>query len=192
LASTTTATWKALCSEAKNWDTSAILSGQKHLKESVALVKNSTQPKLWLEVTLLELLPMTSPTTKLTLTVPSESSRNAELEQTATTTLNTATRSHSEDKAQVRPVIEHSISEPVQRELELKTIWNQVLSKVQATTLKALLEQHGKLADCKEGNAIIRITSQQLLNLAAPKKPIIETAFFSALGQPIAVTFTTK
>ena len=53
----TAPTWQALCTEAQNWDTQIILQGQQHLKNSEVQIKNTTQPRLWLEVTLLGLLP---------------------------------------------------------------------------------------------------------------------------------------
>ncbi|MDB9314409.1 DNA polymerase III subunit gamma/tau, partial [Spirulina sp. CS-785/01] len=59
LVAVTAPTWDALGEEAKNWDISLILHGQKILKESEVQLKNTTQPRLWLEVTLLGLLPQT-------------------------------------------------------------------------------------------------------------------------------------
>ncbi len=53
----TAPTWQSLCMEAQNWDTQIILQGQQHLKNSEVQIKNTTQPRLWLEVTLLGLLP---------------------------------------------------------------------------------------------------------------------------------------
>ena len=49
--------WQQLCNEGANWDTSLILRGQQHLKEAEIQLKRTTQPRLWLEVTLLGLLP---------------------------------------------------------------------------------------------------------------------------------------
>ena len=49
--------WQQLCDEGANWDTSLILQGQQHLKEAETQLKRTTQPRLWLEVTLLGLLP---------------------------------------------------------------------------------------------------------------------------------------
>ncbi len=50
-------TWKALVEFAQYFDISVILAGQQHLRTSEVQIKNSTQPRLWLEVTLLGLLP---------------------------------------------------------------------------------------------------------------------------------------
>ena len=49
--------WQQLCQEAANWDTGVILRGQQHLKEAETQLKKTTQPRLWLEITLLGLLP---------------------------------------------------------------------------------------------------------------------------------------
>lgn len=57
LTAVTETCWQRLRTEAKNWDTSLILRGQQHLKEAETQLKNTTQPRLWLEVTLLGLLP---------------------------------------------------------------------------------------------------------------------------------------
>ncbi|MGA7953819.1 MAG: DNA polymerase III subunit gamma/tau [Gloeobacterales cyanobacterium] len=56
LVSVTAATWTALLERAKNFSLSQILSVQERLKASEPLIKNTTQPRLWLEVTLLGLL----------------------------------------------------------------------------------------------------------------------------------------
>ncbi|MEG4287881.1 DNA polymerase III subunit gamma/tau [Microcoleus sp. C2C3] len=57
LVALTDATWGKLCNFALNWETELILAGQKHLQTHEVQIKNTTQPRLWLEVTLLGLLP---------------------------------------------------------------------------------------------------------------------------------------
>ncbi|MEH2400845.1 DNA polymerase III subunit gamma/tau [Nostoc sp.] len=57
LVACTQQTWTALVEFAQYFDMSAILAGQKHLREAEVQIKNTTQPSLWLEVTLLGLLP---------------------------------------------------------------------------------------------------------------------------------------
>ena len=57
LTAVTETCWQKLCAEAKNWQTTLILRGQQHLKEAETQLKRTTQPRLWLEVTLLGLLP---------------------------------------------------------------------------------------------------------------------------------------
>lgn len=57
LVALTQPTWEKLCQIAPSWELSDILRGQQHLKDSEVQIKNTTQPRLWLEVTLLGLLP---------------------------------------------------------------------------------------------------------------------------------------
>jgi DNA polymerase-3 subunit gamma/tau len=60
LVTCTQATWTQLCEFAQSWEIGTILAGQKHLKDSEVQIKNTTQPRLWLEITLLGLLPAAS------------------------------------------------------------------------------------------------------------------------------------
>lgn len=57
LVACTQQTWQAFIELAQKLDISIILAGQKHLREAELQIKNTTQPRLWLEVTLLGLLP---------------------------------------------------------------------------------------------------------------------------------------
>jgi DNA polymerase-3 subunit gamma/tau len=57
LVALTSATWEKLCNFARTWDAKLIWAGQKHLQTHEVQIKNTTQPRLWLEVTLLGLLP---------------------------------------------------------------------------------------------------------------------------------------
>ncbi|MBD6618513.1 DNA polymerase III subunit gamma/tau [Komarekiella sp. 'clone 1'] len=57
LVTCTRQTWTALVEFAQKLDMSTILAGQQHLRTAEVQIKNTTQPRLWLEVTLLGLLP---------------------------------------------------------------------------------------------------------------------------------------
>ncbi|MBD2345394.1 DNA polymerase III subunit gamma/tau [Anabaena subtropica] len=57
LVACTQQTWEALVESAQSLPMNTILLGQKHLQEAELQIKNTTQPRLWLEVTLLGLLP---------------------------------------------------------------------------------------------------------------------------------------
>lgn len=56
LVAVTAPTWEKLCEEAQGWSLAKILAGQKNLRDSESQLKNTSQPRLWLEVTLLSLL----------------------------------------------------------------------------------------------------------------------------------------
>ncbi|HLP90893.1 MAG TPA: DNA polymerase III subunit gamma/tau [Nostocaceae cyanobacterium] len=57
LVTCTQQTWSALVDAAQKFDVTTILLGQQHLRTAEVQLKNTTQPRLWLEVTLLGLLP---------------------------------------------------------------------------------------------------------------------------------------
>lgn len=86
LVTVTTLTWQALCEQAKFWEISTILAGQQHLAKSEVQVKNTTQPRLWLEVTLLGLLPAN-------ITQPSHQLQNADSRA---------------NQSQLQPIINHA------------------------------------------------------------------------------------
>jgi DNA polymerase-3 subunit gamma/tau len=79
LIAVTSSTWQDLCQTAPNWELNTILRGQQHLKDSEAQLKNTTQPRLWLEVTLLGLMP-----SAVASALPSQSSRDVSLSRRAT------------------------------------------------------------------------------------------------------------
>ncbi|MBW4644046.1 MAG: DNA polymerase III subunit gamma/tau [Goleter apudmare HA4340-LM2] len=66
-------TWQALVDFAHQLDTSTILVGQKHLRSAELQIKNTTQPHLWLEVTLLGLLPSANFPPQATIVSPKNS-----------------------------------------------------------------------------------------------------------------------
>ncbi|MGD1807261.1 DNA polymerase III subunit gamma/tau [Dapis sp. BLCC M126] len=67
LVALTKPTWEQLCKFSQQWEISTILAGQKHLQTSEVQIKNTTQPRLWLEVTLLGLLPSALVTSRVTV-----------------------------------------------------------------------------------------------------------------------------
>ncbi|MGA1264622.1 MAG: DNA polymerase III subunit gamma/tau, partial [Prochlorothrix sp.] len=57
LVAITADTWQEMCAFVQKLDLYTILQGQQHLRSSEVQLKNTTQPRLWLEVTLMGLLP---------------------------------------------------------------------------------------------------------------------------------------
>ena len=56
LVAITEKTWEVLCAFVHNLSTDQLLRGQQHLRECEIQVKNTTQPRLWLEISLLGLM----------------------------------------------------------------------------------------------------------------------------------------
>ena len=57
LVAITPGTWEELCDLAQTLEIPTILAGQQHLRACEVQIKNTTQPRLWLEVILMGLLP---------------------------------------------------------------------------------------------------------------------------------------
>ena len=57
LVSLTEETWQALIDHAQRWSLPTLLSMQEKLRQAESLIRQSHQPRLWLEITVLELLP---------------------------------------------------------------------------------------------------------------------------------------
>ncbi|HEY9653278.1 MAG TPA: DNA polymerase III subunit gamma/tau [Coleofasciculaceae cyanobacterium] len=109
LVAVTPPTWKELCEFAQQFEISTILQGQQHLKNSEAQIKNTTQPRLWLEVTLLGLLP---------------SAIQSQVVETSATSHRTSTVKRSEIVQTVRPENRQTLpsSLPTQRQNEQPSV----------------------------------------------------------------------
>jgi DNA polymerase-3 subunit gamma/tau len=83
LIAVTTPTWEKLTAEAALWQLNTILRGQQHLKDSEVQIKNTTKPRLWLEVTLLGLLPSaTISRSNINGTIPATEANNVQQSKT--------------------------------------------------------------------------------------------------------------
>jgi DNA polymerase-3 subunit gamma/tau len=158
----TAPTWQALCREAQQWPLGKILAGQQHLKDSEVQIKNTTQPRLWLEVTLLGLL-HTPKEEKISL--PAESSPPPPV-----------------PKPQEKPPANPDPEPPVTTD-----IWERILTAIEPKTTQAILRQHGKLMSLEDAVAYISISSESLLKLTQPKLAQVEAAFAKVCAHPVKV-----
>jgi len=65
LVALTPSTWQQLCDLTQALDIGLILTSQQHLRSAEIQLKNTTQPRLWLEVTLMGLLPSAANTSAI-------------------------------------------------------------------------------------------------------------------------------
>ena len=160
LVAVTAPTWQALCLEAQQWSIARILAGQQHLKESELQIKNTTQPRLWLEVTLLGLL-----------TVPS----NPNPAPTPANPAPTPTPTPANPAPTPTPGVEGD------------TIWEKILGQIQQMTTRSILRQHGTLVSLQDTVAYISLSSEALLKLVQPQLSVVEAAFASVCQHPVKV-----
>jgi DNA polymerase-3 subunit gamma/tau len=201
----TAPTWAALCQEATDWNIKDILQGQKHLRDSEVQIKNTTQPRLWLEITLLGLLPsaLSQPqgvTINSGNTIPSpreqlpvSQGNNLVTKPTNGGNIKTITGenppvtseaivSSSSNPVQDNPI--STISTPNSSEPEL---WERVLAHITQFSTQTLLRQQGNLISFQNNVAHIGLKNQSLVAIAQKNQPYIEAAFQAVCREKITV-----
>ncbi|MGK7945294.1 MAG: hypothetical protein AB4058_12575, partial [Microcystaceae cyanobacterium] len=160
-------------------------------------LKNTTQPRLWLEVTLLGLLP--SSHTSQTVVVASPTATT-----TATPTVNRQPVAVTPAVTPVKPSVSPSPSvESAKREVEsgkreevnsppppatndLNGIWQAFLGYLSPLT-STLMQQQGQLANLQENAAYINLKSEPLLRMAKGKQAELESALQKVCQRQIRV-----
>ncbi|MGB3419683.1 MAG: DNA polymerase III subunit gamma/tau [Dolichospermum sp.] len=198
LVTCTQSTWTSLVNFAQKFDTSTILLGQQHLRTAEVQIKNTTQPRLWLEVTLLGLLP----------------SANIQI-QTANISQNISQRVNTTPVTPVYPPVapapaypptNHnspvnfpppvpeplSVPAPVEpiredSQYDLTQLWQQVRGHIQQLPTQALLGQMCHLIEFNGSMARVGVKAVWYDKVRS-YVPVITTAFRQTFQQEIQVT----
>ncbi|MGK7926030.1 MAG: DNA polymerase III subunit gamma/tau [Spirulina sp.] len=214
LVAVTAPTWQELCEEAKQWSVPVILQGQQKLKESEVQIKNTTQPRLWLEVTLLGLLPSAIAASFPTNTTSQNIERSAKTQSTSPSLQPERVPPKSQLKSEIiqsqprvektpppqteestkivsTPVSTQNLSDEERFQKRVEESWQKILKTIQPNAVRALVQQHCTLInfDVDESIADVAVPSQPLLKMAENKKPNIEAAFEEVWQQKIKVQF---
>ncbi len=222
LVALTSATWDKLVKFATHWDTELILASQKHLQTHEVQIKNTTQPRLWLEVTLLGLLPSAIRTQPQPVNQPAQNITPAQihpaqsragtggtavsnieessvpnLQHPPTTSPPIANRTENTSTAPIRepiPTAETTNDAPTNSasEIDLNQLWEQVLTRLRPLGTQSLLRQHGHLVSFSNDAASIKINSPQLLKMVKDKVANIEEAFLQIFSRRVSVQLGLK
>ncbi|NCQ02982.1 MAG: DNA polymerase III subunit gamma/tau [Cyanobacteria bacterium] len=182
LVAVTADTWSNLIKEAQNWQLSNILQGQKKLKDSEVQIRNTTQPRLWLEITLLGLLPSANITT---VTVDSSDS----ISVIKTLKENTSTSPSASITQQKTASVKENINENSEKVdfSSFTDVKEKVANAIQLMTIKSFFRQNCHIHSI-EGNAVkIAVGSKFLLEVGNKQKKDIEAGFHKVFGQPMTV-----
>ncbi len=216
LVACTEPTWHQLCEFSQNWEIPYILAGQKHLKDSEVQIKNTTQPRLWLEVTLLGLLP--SAINRQVTVAPVQvqavervSHHIAKPQQSSVPQFSSQTQEkptyQPEKPAEIPPPpVQSETPKPPIPDREIYApqtnaepiaateppsgtdeIWQQVIENLQPFAAKALVSQHCQLLKCDENVAYIKVSTEPLFELAQRKLSNIEAAFLKVCNRKVKV-----
>lgn len=211
LVALTQPTWEQLCQFSHRWDSTIILAGQKHLRESEVQIKHSTQPRLWLEIILLGLLPSALQKSVITQTVtvtqtPQKTVQNqsetvpfvqrSEPSNPSQNPVNSPVFQPTytpEPQPQVKAEIPAPPAEPpIVTNANLDQIWQQVLDYIQPNGTKAFFRQQGHLIQCNSDIAYIKMNSEPVLKMAKERISNLEKAFQQVFGHPIKINFDSR
>ncbi|WNC86643.1 DNA polymerase III subunit gamma/tau [Thermosynechococcus sp. QKsg1] len=206
LVALTAETWQALITLAEAWSVEEILHAQQHLRTCESQVKQSNQPRLWLEISILGLITETVPPPAATPVTPTADPKLRSVPtpkaepQALAAPAKTPEPPPKESESQAKPV--QKIKDPVAPTLppepateapaeNPEEVWHQALQLLQQMQMStyALLSQHGHLRQMSDREVHIGIVNQTLLNLTKNNQAKIEAAFSQVLGRRIKVAF---
>ncbi|MGG6266340.1 DNA polymerase III subunit gamma/tau [Leptolyngbya sp. AN03gr2] len=178
LVALTSSTWTQLCEFAKGMSIETILSGQQRLKESEIQLKNSTQPRLWLEVTLMGLLASATSVEQPTRSIEQPT-------RSISRPVSKPVESVSSPVEEPPKPVEEPIDEPTQtEETDLDRLWQNIISNIQPFGTQALFKQHGNLV-LYDGEAAQISFPQKLLPMAQSRSKSIVAALNKTFGKEI-------
>ncbi|MBD2776158.1 DNA polymerase III subunit gamma/tau [Iningainema tapete] len=180
-------TWKELVDFAQQLEINTILVGQQNLRTAEALLKNTTQPRLWLEITLLGLLPSANvnviqnsrkppssphetksadppnpqPQTNHSPTDKLTNSQTPQLTNSPTSPLTNSPTPPQSPPTQVEALSSASPSEEDTAEtpVDKSQVWQQILANFQPISRRELLRQMCNLTEFD--GTVARITVKQ-------------------------------
>ncbi|NET77740.1 DNA polymerase III subunit gamma/tau [Okeania sp. SIO1F9] len=213
LVALTKSTWEQLCQVSQTWDISTILAGQKHLQTSEVQIKNTTQPRLWLEVTLLGLLPAALASSRVIVEqLPQrQTSQNISVQSTSKSSSQPQAKPpiYSPPKQKISEVKEIPTaskneenlvpSEAVNvnpKEVDLQEIWQRVLAEVKLSTQQLLLQPQPQVILLGFNNQVARIGvssdkwQKMVMSKVANIEAGFEKVFKTALKVKVEVTNT--
>ncbi|MBE9192263.1 DNA polymerase III subunit gamma/tau [Gloeocapsopsis crepidinum LEGE 06123] len=212
LVACTPTTWQAMCHLVQQWEIATILEGQKNLKTSEVQIKTSTQPRLWLEVTLLGLLPITSthqispvsinrnisnanalpvkdtpqpqtPSSSTVIAAPVQAVQQEVVEPLPPAPVHQNNLESSSEEDELEIQTEEVVAN---HSVDLEQVWQQILQNLPLPS-KALFKEHGSLVAIYEQQAVIGIRSPKLLKIAQTKVTDLEAALGKISDRKIKV-----
>ncbi|MEM8804574.1 MAG: DNA polymerase III subunit gamma/tau [Cyanobacteria bacterium P01_G01_bin.38] len=211
LVAVTPPTWAEMTTFAQTLPVPFLLASQQHLRNAEVQVKNTTQPRLWLEITLMGLLPAalgatSHPSTISTAPPPSPQPASpktaaappSETPQPSPDTLQVTPQTAPQTTPKTAPQNDPPLARqpdaaapapPPQPAIgSIKDIWAQIIANLQPFGTQALMRQQCLLIDFDGVEARVGIRSKPLLRMAQDRLPNVEAAFEKVFGHQIKVS----
>jgi DNA polymerase III subunit gamma/tau len=215
LTTLTSGGWQETLKLVADLELTQILAAQQHLRESEQQLKQSTQPRLWLEISLLGLLSLPTVSAQLTRTpaiplTPASTPPLAEPRIAITSPQPTPLPvemaapllATPQEIAPVQPSVAPAASIDLEPEpppepkplapipavpaIDLHSTWQEALKQLLPSG-RGLFAPHGSLLSVEDDLAIVGIKSATLTKFAEGQKPHLQKVLTAILGRPIAV-----
>lgn len=204
----TSSTWEQLQLEAQKWSIETIFRAQKQLKDSEFQIKNSNVSRLWLEITLLGLLPSVDNCDRSVETptkiAPQPLAKSQSPPVTSTTPAQkNGSKPPTTNKSQpVTPTIpaqkngSNSLAKNNTAEISqnndrsvtsLPELWQQVIKRIKLGYTQVLADRYCKLIAFDGTSATVEITTQKLYNQFYPRIEGVEDAFNEVVGTKVKI-----
>ena len=163
-----------------------ILNLQAKLRGSENNIRNSNQPKLWLEIYLLGML--SDEDSKATKTVK-QSFVKTTISKNVDSSIQQDTSQNISNSTKETIDKEKDIQEETKQnhDVNLDSVWAKVIAMLELPSTKMLLSQQAKLINLNSVSAEIAI-SEKWINMIQSRKNLIEDAFYKARGLPTKVS----
>ncbi len=188
LVAITPPTWKNLCNFAQTQDLGTILAGQQHLRSSELQLKNTTQPRLWLELTLLGLLP--TAIGQPILSQPTIAPTAPEVPVFKPVVRETSAPQPLSEPAIAPQVIEDVVAAPQPSDAndELAQTWQQILSYVDIPSTKGIVSANCHLLAVSGNEVIVGVRGESMVKMIQRTVPLLGRASARALKRAVKVT----
>ncbi|PSB16484.1 DNA polymerase III subunit gamma/tau [Phormidesmis priestleyi ULC007] len=189
LVAITPPTWKNLCNFAQTQDLGTILAGQQHLRSSELQLKNTTQPRLWLELTLLGLLPTAIGQPILSQPTIAPTAPEVPVFKPAVKEV-TSTPQPLSEPAIAPQVIEDVVAAPQPSDAndELAQTWQQILSYVDIPSTKGIVSANCHLLAVNGNEVIVGVRGESMVKMIQRTVPLLGRASARALKRAVKVT----
>jgi DNA polymerase-3 subunit gamma/tau len=211
LVAITPPTWADMQTLAQAIDTPVLLQGQQHLRATEVQVKNTTQPRLWLEVALLGLLPSTlasapvsvsprpvaplptptvagPPPGSIPTDIPVGPPQGSAPAPPADPPIGPPQGSAPTPPADIPAEPPQGSAPTPPADPNLDQLWLQVIAVLEPLGTRALMQQQGSLLFFDGTVARIGISSRPLFKMAQGRVENVEVAFQKVLQQKVMVS----
>ena len=162
-----------------------LLSWQQGLRGSETQLRQSAQPRLWLEVLLLGLL-----SEPAIASAPVTKAIHTQVETAKSPAVETVAKSEAPQKAPVvnNEIVNNEITN--NKSQDLAVIWQQILASLELPSTRMLLSQQGELVRLDRSKAVVRVAPNWVA-MVQSRLPLLEQATTKALGETRQVIIET-